>query len=99
MAKREKPAANRKPASRSMPVAPPPAVEEWDFSDLEDDMVVLRCPPIDRGEPDDDFDDFDGFYLTPSDDRGNIEYISLKFKNRTNWVKKFMELKWEICIM
>ena len=56
MAKREKPAA-RKPASRSVPVAPPPAVEEWDFSDLEDDMVVLRCPPIDRGEPDDDFDD------------------------------------------
>lgn len=57
MAKREKPAANRKPASRSMPVAPPPAVEECDFSDLEDDMVVVRCPPIDRGEPDDDFDD------------------------------------------
>ena len=56
MAKREKPAA-RKPASRSVPVAPPPAVEEWDLSDLEDHMVVLRCRPIDRGEPDDDFDD------------------------------------------
>ncbi len=53
MAKREKPAANRKPASRSMPVAPPSAVEEWDFSDLED-MVTLSCPTSDCGELDED---------------------------------------------
>ena len=53
MAKREKPAANRKPASRSMPVAPPPAVEEWDFSDLED-MVTLSCSTSDCGELDED---------------------------------------------
>ena len=52
MAKREKPAA-RKPASRSVPVAPPPAVEGWDL----EDMVERNCPPISRGEPDDDFDD------------------------------------------